>query len=174
MLEINGKEMGSVEKFLYLGDVINAKGNNSDLINDRISRGKAMVIKAMSICDISMGCYTIEILMVLYQSMFLSVVLFNCQAWTKLTSQNIQKLKAIQLKYIKRSLQVPDSTTGVICYMEMGVLPIEYEIDIRRLTFLHHIIQLEENDPVKLVYKQQAKYINEENWHNEIYVQFII
>ena len=122
----------------------------------------------MLLCEKSMGVHTMEILMVLYHSLFVSVLLFNCQAWTRLTNQDLTRLRTIQLKYLKRCLQVPVSTTDVICFMELGIIPIEYEIDIRRIMFLYHIVQLEEDDPVRLVFKEQAKFIYENNWHNEI------
>ena len=34
--------------------------------------------------------------------------------------------------------------------------------------FLRHIINLNENDPVLFVYNEQQKFINEQNWSNEI------
>ena len=106
--------------------------------------------------------------MVFYRSLFLSVLLFNCQAWSKITTNNIHKLRTVQLKYLKRSMHIPTSTTDVICYRELGVLPIEYEIDIRRLTFPHHIVTLDEHDPVRVVYQQQSRLEYEENRHNDI------
>ena len=156
------------EKVMYLGDVLNTRGNNNDLIEDRVKKGKEVIVKAMSICDISLGCHTIEILMLLYQSLFLSVVLYNCQSWTKLNINDLHRLTTIQIKYLKRSLQVPRSTGDAVCFMELGIIPITFEIDIRRLIFLQHIIQMENDDPVKLVYKQQRQYPNEENWNNEM------
>ena len=168
VLLVNGEEIKEKEKVTYLGDVINKRGNNTDLVEDRVKRGKEVIIRAMSICDKSMGSYSVEILMVLYRSLFLSVVLFNCQAWSKITTNNIHKLRTVQLKYLKRSMHTPTSTTDVICYRELGVLPIEYEIDIRRLTFLHHIVTLDEHDPVRVVYQQQSRFEYEENWHNDI------
>ena len=168
VLLVNGEEIKEKEKVTYLGDVINKRGNNTDLVEDRVKRGKEVIIRAMSICDKSMGSYSVEILMVLYRSLFLSVVLFNCQAWSKITTNNIHKLRTVQLKYLKSSMHTPTSTTDVICYRELGVLPIEYEIDIRRLTFLHHIITLDEHDPVRVVYQQQSRFEYEENWHNDI------
>ena len=165
VLLVNGEEIKGKEKVTYLGDVINKRGNNTDLVENR---GKEVIIRAMSICDKSMGSYSVEILMVLYMSLFLSVVLFNCQAWSKITTNSTHKLRTVQLKYLKRSMHTPTSTTDVICYRELGVLPIEYEIDIRRLTFLHHIVTLDEHDPVRVVYQQQSTFEYEGNWHNDI------
>ena len=49
----------------------------------------------------------------------------------------------------------------------MGVLPIIAEINIKKLTFLHHILTLDNDDPVLKTYQQQKTYIAEKNWANE-------
>ena len=72
------------------------------------------------------------------------------------------------MKYLKRMLQVPQSTGNTVVYGELGVIPIGYEIDIRRLVFLHHILCLGEDDPVKKVYIEQGQFALEPNWHNEM------
>ena len=48
-------------------------------------------------------------------------------------------------------------------YLEMGVLPIEYGIDIRRLRFLWTILQKNNDDPVRMVYTEMLKYRFEED-----------
>ena len=42
-----------------------------------------------------------------------------------------------------------------------------FVIHIRQLSFLHHILLLEDNDPVRLVYKEQLSLPYEKNWGNE-------
>ena len=53
-------------------------------------------------------------------------------------------------------------------YRQMGVLPIEYEIDIRRLRFLWTILQKNNDDPVRMVYPELLKYPFEENRANGV------
>jgi hypothetical protein len=72
------------------------------------------------------------------------------------------------MKYLKRILHAPRSTPNVAVYVELGVMPIEYEIHIRQLNFLHHVLSFDENDPVKKVYNQTKRYKHEENWPQEI------
>ena len=59
-------------------------------------------------------------------------------------------------------------TTPTASILELGLLPIEHLINQRKLTFLHHILNLDEKDPVFRVYKEQQEFINELNWSNEI------
>ena len=45
-------------------------------------------------------------------------------------------------------------------------MPVEYIIHIRQLTFLHHIANLDANDPVKRMYEIQKTLPCEKNWAN--------
>ena len=49
-------------------------------------------------------------------------------------------------------MEVSGSNPVAATYLEMGVLPIEYEIDIRRLRFLWTMLQKNNDDPVRMVY----------------------
>ena len=55
-------------------------------------------------------------------------------------------------------MKAPRSTPVAATYLEMGVLPTEYEIDIRRLRFLWTILQKSSDDPVRMMplWRQQA------------------
>ena len=118
--------------------------------------------------EVTMGNYSIQTLLLLYRSLFVPVVLYNSQAWSNLTKQNIMSLKTTQMKYLKRIFHTPPSTSNAITLLETGILPIEQEINKRQLNFLHHILSQEEDDPVKLVYREQLKFVGERNWANEV------
>ena len=45
-------------------------------------------------------------------------------------------------------------------------IPIENEIHVKQLTFLHHVLSLDDNDPVRKTYHQQTKFPFEPNWAN--------
>ena len=168
-LKIEKTTLKNVDNAAYLGDFFNSKGNNDDLIIDRVKKGKAVKINALSLCsEITMGMYTIHTLMLLYRCMFLAVVLYNAQAWSNLTTKNINDLQVVQLSLLKRMMHAPTSTSNIITFLDTGTLPIHYEIHIKQLTFLHHILNLEDMDPVRVTYTQQLKYPYEPNWGNAV------
>ena len=80
----------------------------------------------------------------------------------------MNKLQVVQLKYLKRILHAPSSTTNCVTFLELGILPIEFSININQLQFLHHILTLEDDDPVKTAYNQQKLFPYEKNWYNEV------
>ena len=56
------------------------------------------------------------------------------------------------------------ATTNSFTYLELGVLPIKYEMHKRQLSFLHHIIHLREDDPVQKLWKYQTSLPDYGNW----------
>ena len=166
-LKIGDIALDTVDTATYLGDIFNTSGTNKELIEDRVKKGKACIVNAMSLCsEITMGLFIIDTLLLLYYCIFLAVVLYNAQAWSNLNATNIQDLQVVQLKYLKRMLHAPSSTSNPLTFIETGTLPVENEIHIKQLNFLHHIITLEDGDPVKTTYYEQVKYSFEPNWGN--------
>ena len=169
VLLVNGREMDIVEFTKYLGDIFNDKGTNTDLIKDRESKGLKCMISSMALAsELTLGIYLIKTLISLYKIMFLPVVTFNSGSWNNITVAEMNKLQVVQLKFLKRILHTPSSTANCITFLELGILPIEFNININQLGFLHHILTLEENDPVRQAYNQQKLFVFEKNWYNEV------
>ena len=51
----------------------------------------------------------------------------------------------------------------------MGLLPLIYHIHMRQLGFLHFILHLTEDDPVKQMYDTQLLLPYGKNWSNKIH-----
>ena len=168
-LEIDGSPVSVTSTVKVLGDWFNEKGNNKDLINDRVERGNACIVNSMSLCnELSLGRYTLITLIVLYGSVFLQSVLFNSQAWSDIKNTELERLQVLQLKYLKRSVKVPSSCPNAGTFLEFGVLPIEGVIHCRQLCFLHHILTLEASDPVYRMYVELKSFEHETNWANDV------
>ena len=169
VLYVNGHQMKSCDKAKYLGDIFNAKGNNNDLINDRVAKGIMSMICCMAlVSEITLGAFLITTLISLHKIMFIPVVTFGSGAWDNLTKSHLVKLRTVQLKFLKRIVHTPTSTSNCFTFLEMGVLPIEFSIRINQLQFLHHILKLSDDDPVKICYYQQGLFEYEKNWFNEV------
>ena len=53
---------------------------------------------------------------------------------------------------------VAKSTCNAFIYLELGVLPIEYEIHKRQLMFLYRILNLDDDDPVYRMYENMIQF----------------
>ena len=152
---------------VYLGDIFNDKGNNDGLIKDRVDRGvKAIISITALLLESDLGKYHFNVALLLYQALFLSTVLFNSQTWSNLRNKDYDQLKKLQSKFIKRIVGVSYSTCTAFTFLELGILPIECEIHIRQLNYLHRILNLPEDDPVHEMWKNMTVFseCGEVNW----------
>ena len=158
-----------VAQIKYLGDIFQANGKNGGLIKDRISRGMAAILRIEAIlCETQFGKHTFEVSLLLYRALFLSCMLFNSQAWRNLTDKDFAQLQQIQLRLLKKIVDAPSCTSNAFIFLELGVLPVKYEIHQRQITFLHHIVNLEPDDPVHALYQQMKHFPGEANWLNDV------
>ena len=154
-------------EIVYLGDVFSNRGNNDGLIADRARRGtKAMITIASLMAETEVGTHHVDIMLLLYRCLFLATMLFNSQTWSNLRKKDIDTLRTVQLKFLKRILGLPSSTANAFTFLEFGVLPIEFEIEKRQLMYLHRILQLCQDDPVSKLFWELKKFsdIGESNW----------
>ena len=163
---INGETVKSVSCARYLGDHFNVKGDNQKLCTERCSRAKGTMIELMAICrEVVFGRRQIEVMLLLYRSVFLPRLLYNCEAWPNLSKNGIKSLQASQLSYLRCVMEVTKSTPVAALYLELGILPVKYEIEIKQLLFLKRILN---KDPALLSYQEMLKFGSEANWANNI------
>ena len=114
--------------------------------------------------ETQLGRHTISVHILLHNTIFIQSILFNAQAWSNMTERNMEKITSVQLKFLKKIMGVKQATTNSFTYLEMGVMPIKYEIHKKQLSFLHHIIHLSEDDLVQKLWKYQASLPDYSNW----------
>ena len=168
-LFIEGTKVEIVQLIEYLGDVINSKGDFSDLVKDRIKRGVSAMVRIEALVqETGLGVHTVSVHLLLYQALFLSCMLFNSQAWSTIKEVDIEKLEKIQLKCLKKILQLPRSTANSFVFLEFGELPIRYIVDRNQLNFLYHIYHLKQDDPVRIMWEMMEKLPGEKNWWSRV------
>ena len=131
MLDDNNKVIIAKE-IAYLGDIFNDLANNDGLMLDRVKRGtKAMITIVALMAETEVGIHKVNIMLLLYRCLFLSTVLFNSSTWSNLRKKDLDCLRTLQLKFLKRVVGVASSTCNAFIFLELGVLPINYEIEKR-------------------------------------------
>ena len=65
-------------------------------------------------------------------------------------------------------MEVSRATPTVALFLELGILPIRFEIEKRQLFVFKRLLDKDKNDPVQSVYFEQLKYVAEKNWVNYI------
>ena len=53
-------------------------------------------------------------------------------------------------------------------YLELGILPVRYEIEMMQLLFLKRILDKKHDNPCLLSYNEMITFENETNWANNV------
>ena len=102
-LTVYGEPMKVKEPFKYLGDTFNSKGNNAVLCKHRADKSMGSIIEIISLCkETNFGKHQIFSVMVMYQSVFLPRLTYNCESRSNLTHQDISNLQGTQLNFLRR------------------------------------------------------------------------
>ena len=164
-IQVNEKSVKTVRVVRYLGDHFNCKGNNKDLCKERVKKATGTIIELMALCrDTCFGIKQIECMLILYRSMFLPRLIYNCEAWSNMTKNDYETLKSQQLNYLWSIMELPIAAL----YLELGILPIKYEIEMRQIFYLKKVLGKKPEDPVILAYKGMLKFDSEDNWANNL------
>ena len=166
---VKGEDLKVVTQFKYLGDVLNSRGDNSEMIKDRVGKAVGTTNEIISLCkEVNFGKNQISNMLLLYRSIFIPRLIYNCETWTNITLKDYASLRKSQLSFLRRALELPRSVPTAALYLELGILPIKCEIAIRQLLFLKKILDKNENDPVSQVYREMIKYEFEDNWARNV------
>ena len=65
-------------------------------------------------------------------------------------------------------LEVSKGTLTAALYLELGILPINFETEIKQLLYLKRILDKKNDDPVKLCYREMAQFSEEVNWADDV------
>ena len=108
------------------------------MIKDRVGKAVGTTNEIISLCkEVNFGKnHKISNMLLLYQSIFIPRLIYNCETWTNITLKDNASLRMSQLSFLRRALELPKSVLTAGLYLEPGILPIKCEIAIRQLLFL--------------------------------------
>ena len=109
--------METKQSIAYLGALFNSKGNNEDLVKDRIQKARSCMVNSISMCaDVTMGAYAVQSLILVYKSVFIPTLLYGCQVWTRMTKIEENKVQTIQLQFLKKMHLLPRTAFNCFVY----------------------------------------------------------
>ena len=110
--------MEDKESEKYLGDVISKDGRNLKNIQARVNKGKGIVKKILTMLDgIPFGKFYFEAAIILRNSLLVSSMLFNCEAWYNITNSEMELLETVDLMLLRGVLDAPQSTPKEMLFL---------------------------------------------------------
>lgn len=136
--------------------MVNSSGTIRQTIEERKNKGYGIVSEILAILDeIPLGRYKLEIGLKLRQAMLINGILFNSEAWHSVSESELRLLEVVD-EHLLRSLVKGQAKTPLeFIYLETGAIPIRFIISSRRLIFHQTILQREDKELTKRIYKAQ-------------------
>ena len=149
----------------YLGDLICENGKNLRNIENRKCKGLGNIKQIMSILDgICYGKYQFEVAVIYRNSLLLSSLLANSEAWYNVSNRDLEELEAVDENLLRKILETPISTPKEMLYLELGCSPIRFIIKQRRILFLQYILKQEESSLIFKVLEAQYNNPAKNDW----------
>lgn len=146
-LRVHGTVMESVQSDTYLGDVISFDGSNTLNIKCRVSKGNGIIAKIKNMLEsLSLGKHYFKIALLLRESLLINGVITSAESWYGLKKNEIEQLEDLDHQLLRHIFEVPKSVPTCALYLETGCLSLETIIKIRRVCFLHTLINLREDE----------------------------
>ena len=102
--------------------------------------------------------------MLLRNSLLISSVLCNSEAWHNLTELDLRTLEKADENLLAKILETPITTPKEMLYLELGVTPARFIIKSRILNFLKHILDEPSDSLIVQVLNAQLKYPTRNDW----------
>ena len=90
--------------------------------------------------EICFGKFYFKVAMILRNSLLISSLLTNAEAWYNLSTSEVTELEKVDEDLLRKVLECPISTPKEMLYLELGVSPIRNIIRSRRLNYLQYIL----------------------------------
>ena len=139
--EVHGTKMDEVDEDVYLGDIISKTGRNKSNIENRVSKGIGAAAKIFNIIElVSFGNHSIEVGIMLCESVLISSMIYSGEVWYNLTKSDIAELENVDRMFLNKLMGIPRSTPKEAVYLELSIQRIEIILMKRRLMYLKYLL----------------------------------
>ena len=164
-LKVHNQKMSEVTEITYLGDVICSDGRNHKNIQNRVRKGTGLICQIMKLLhNTSLGPYTVEISLLLRNSIFISGMLTNAEIWFDLKKSEIELIEKTDRTLLLKIFKLPTTTPTVALHLELGIIPLSVMIKARRVLYLHNILSSKRDGMLFRVFIVQWHFPSRGDW----------
>ena len=135
----------------------------------KCNKGIGTTKKIKNILDTMYFCqYYFEVEITLIESMILGSILTNIEVAYNLILTEIEKLEKCHKMDLRKLLNLPSKTPKPMLYLLTGSTPIRFIVKQRRLVYLHHILNQQEEALIKSFFETQMKTRKSKDWASQV------
>ena len=160
----NKIKIKTVENLKYLGDLVMDSGSVKMNIQNRISKGQAIINDITQILEgIYFGEFHFEAFLMMRNSLFLSVITHNLEV-SNLPPKEIKSLESLDYQLIRRALSVNSKQSPIIMMLELGIVSVKYILMKNRMMYLFHLLNSPIESICNQVFLEQIKNPLKQDW----------
>ena len=127
-----------------------------------------MVREKFQLNELILGNHYFETAILFRETVFLSALLLNSETWFDVKETDLQELENLDKMLLRRILQAPITSPIPSLYLELGIVPIRFKIQVKRLLFLHDILNSNQEETMAKVFWAQFYEPIEGDWPSTI------
>ena len=116
----------------------------------------------------SLGFRLYDIAKLLHTSIFVNGSLLNMETWPNCTNERIESFERIEQQYFRKILQAHSKTPIETIYLELGVVPLRYQLMKRRILYLKDVLDRKDNELTKMVVMAQKERCHEGDFYAQV------
>ena len=164
-LKVHEEKMKKSESCSYLGDVLSSDGSLDLTIEERRQKGVGLTTQITAMVNqLSLGHFYYKIGFMLRNCMYINGTLTNSEIWYNVSTKNLETLEKGDLMLIRKLLKGHSKTAREAFYLETGLLPTKFIVLKRKLMYLWHLLQKDDNELIKKVYDTQKVVSTKGDW----------
>jgi hypothetical protein len=117
---------------------------------------------------IPFGKLFFQVAVLLRNTLLVSSMLCNSEAWVNLTNAELELLETVDVMLLRNILNAPVSTPKEMLFLELGVQPFREILRGRRLNFLHYILSQEADSLLLKVFEAQCRKRTKKDWVSSV------
>ena len=163
------KEISNCTEQKYLGFVISSTGDN--MANIRAIRNKSygVIRKIFSkLNELNLQKYYFECGIIFLNVMLRSSILYASETYYNLKENQIRQLERIEDNYMRQLLKTKKSCPIAQLYLELGQVPVRFDIIKLRLYFLKYILHQDPGSNVLKMYHLQLENPKRGDWASSV------
>ena len=166
-LKVKRGKIEKCEKYKYLGEYVNTKGNYADAINNKRSKVGGIVLRIKRLAHTT-GQLHNKVAMKLINSMLLPVITYGTETWTRISRSEIDAMERVQKDALYNIFDMKRSTPYEGFLSEIGIPPIEVQIEIKKLSLYHELMNSKNNRIARRILMEQKMNDKDNSWWSEV------
>ena len=134
-------EIGRTNEYEYVGEWYTEKGTHEKSLDVKKSKINFLVNKVKYYGDpYKVGHLALQVRLTIYNLTVIPTIFTNIETWSTVTEKEIEELEKIQREALTSIFELPRSTPYWGLLSELGIWPVEQQMEYKKLTILHDVL----------------------------------